>query len=464
MSTSPAQNGTAGLSLPVPIQLRVPQVLIVLVLLGAAITFIDGFTTRYNDDWEYIATDALSYKAPPAAMLFAVITLPLVFTYARRENASRTEALLLWYILGVTAYTKDFAYLKIPGIPLFITDYILGVLLVRHFVWPRIRWYSLRSLPMLTAAALLCIGAVSAMRGFLGGQSPLLVMRDFGLVAYVLYLPIALLVFRTWDSIRRLLLIFCSGSTMLSLYAIGLAISNPGQRRYVLIPVLLAGAFVISFVGLQNEIFSRRFGWFLVACNGLGLLLSNARTAFVAVLGACGLIFLLGPTVQRTSIMARVRIVVSEFLSGVLDPSQDATAEFRFLAWAEAINRFSRQPVLGEGYGVPFTFDGYDGDPRPHNTYLTFLYKSGAIGFLVLAGVLSVFYLKALIAIRRPSPDRHTALLYVIGLALVTVSAEGMFTFVFESPFISAPYWILVACGYRALYLLGEKVTIGQHQ
>ncbi len=489
MSTSSVQNGTSGLSLPVSIQLRVPQVLMVLVLLGAAIAFIDGYTTRYNDDWEYIATDALSYKAPPAAMLFAVVTLPLVFAYARRENASRSEALVLWYMLGVTAYTKDFAYLKIPGIPLYITDYILGFLLIRYFVWPRVRWYSLRSWPMLTAAALLGIGTVAAARGFAGGQAPMLVLRDFGLVVYVLFLPVGILIIRNSASIRRLLLMFCIGSAIVSLYALGYWLSNPGQRRYVMYPVLLAGGFIASFAGAQNQLFSQKLGWVLTAITGVGLLLANSRAEFVAVLGACGLMFLLGPSLQRSTIISRIKTLLklfcfsvlliavfmqtktgteladrvgTEFLSGVLNPSDDPTAEFRFLAWAEAANRFLQHPVLGEGYGVPFTFADYDTDPRPHNTYLTFLYKTGAVGFLALTGALAAFFFKAFMVPRRHQGNETATTLYVLGLALIAISASGVFTFVFESPFVSAPYWLLVAGGYRCLHLLGERLTLRQ--
>lgn len=490
MSASSAHNPISGtLALPLGWQARLPAILLLLIFVGCTIAFIDGLSTKYNDDWEYTATDALTYKPATAAILFAAITFPLVFQYARHQNASRCEALILWYLLGVTAYTKDFAYLKIPGIPLYITDYVLAFLLIRYFVWPNFRWYSLRSWPMLTAAALLCLGGIAAIRGFAGGQSPLLVLRDFGLVIYVLFLPIGILTFRNWESIKRLLLIFCIGSAMVSLFAFGYWLSNPGERRYVMYPVLLAGGFLASFAGAQNRLFSRKLGWALTAITGLGLLLANSRAEFVAVLGACGLMFLLGPSLQRSTIISRIKTlaklfclavllialfmqtktgtkfadrVATEFLSGVLNPSEDATAEFRFLAWAEAGSRFLRNPVFGEGYGVPFTFADYDTDPRPHNTYLTFLYKTGITGFLALTGTLAFFFFKAFLVPRRHSANETAMALYVIGLALIAISASGVFTFVFESPFVSAPYWLLVAAGYRSLHLLGENLTVGR--
>jgi O-antigen ligase len=490
MSDGTVQNlGGASLGLPAVQQSRVARLLLFVILVGATIAFIDGISSRYNDDWEYDQTESLSYQPSAAVFVFAILTLPLAFQYFRQQQASASEALVLCYLLGVTAYTKDFAYLKIPGIPLYITDYILAFLIIRYLFWPKFHWYSLRSWPMLSAAALLCVGGLAAIRGIFGGQSVLLVLRDFGLVAYVLFLPIGVLLVKNWASVKRVLLVFCVGSAILSFHAIGYAASNPGQRRYILYPVLLAGAFVASFAGVQNRIFERKLGWFLTAVTGFGLLLANARTEFVAVLGAFGLMFLLGPSVRRSSMINRLKTlatfvciatvlftvllqtksgsafatrITDDFVMGVLNPSEDPTAQFRFLAWAEAINRFLQQPILGEGYGIPFTFDTYDSDPRPHNTYLTFLYKTGAIGLLVLAGLLGVFFFKVFLGARRHHQERNSPLPYMIGLALIAVSATGLFTFVFESPFVSAPYWLLVAAGYRSLHLLGSKVTIGQ--
>ena len=480
---------SGGLALPSVQQARISRLLLLVVLVGATVAFIDGITSRYNDDWEYDQTESLSYEAGGAVMVFAILTMPLAFQYFRQRQASSSEALVLCYLLGVTAYTKDFAYLKIPGIPFYITDYILAYLIIKCFFWPKFRWYSLRSWPMLSAAALLCVGGVAAIRGVAGGQSVILVLRDFGLVAYVLFLPIGILLVNNWAAVKRVLLVFCVGSAILSFHAIGYAASNPGQRRYIFYPVLLAGAFLASFAGVQNGIFERKLGWFLTAVTGFGLLLANARTEFVAVLGACVLMFLLGPSVRRSSMINRLRTlatfvcvavvlfavllqtksgsafagrIADDFLTGVLNPEEDPTAQFRFLAWAEAINRFLQQPILGEGYGIPFTFDNYDSDPRPHNTYLTFLYKTGAVGFLILTGLLGVFFFKVFVGARRHHRNRNSALPYMIGLALVAVSATGLFTFVFESPFVSAPYWLLVAAGYRSLNLLGSKVTVGQ--
>ena len=488
MNESLQNFGNAGSILPRTQQSRISGFLMLVILVGASIAFIDGVTSRYNDDWEYDQTDTLSYKADAAALIFAIFTLPLAYQYFRQQQVSPSESVVLCYLLGITAYTKDLAYLKIPGIPLYITDYVLGGLLVHYFIWPKWRWYSLRSWPILSAVLLLCVGLVAAVRGIVGGQSTLLVVRDFGLVAYVLFLPVGVLIIKSWESVKRVLLVFCLGSAILSMHAIGYAAANPGQRRYILYPVLLAGAFVASFVGLQNRIFERKLGWVLTAVTGFGLLLANARTEFVAVLGACSLMFLLGPSVTRSSLVNRLRTIATffgvavvlfavllqtkagsalatritdEFVMGVINPSEDPTAQFRFLAWAEAANRFFQQPILGEGYGIPFTFDSYDSDPRPHNSYLTFLYKTGAIGFLVLASVLGVFFVKAFLGVRRGRENENSAMLYMIGLALVAISATGMFTFVFESPFVSAPYWLLVATGYRSLHLLGSKVTIG---
>ena len=81
----------------------------------------------------------------------------------------------------------------------------------------------------------------------------------------------------------------------------------------------------------------------------------------------------------------------TELVSGTLNYSDDPNATFRFMAWFEAFQRFAESPVLGEAYGIPFKFDLDESDARPHNTYLTVLYKMGVLGLMPLVLLLPSF-------------------------------------------------------------------------
>jgi hypothetical protein len=72
----------------------------------------------------------------------------------------------------------------------------------------------------------------------------------------------------------------------------------------------------------------------------------------------------------------------------------------------------------------------------------------------VLLGVLGTFFIKAFASVRRNRGRREAVLLYMTALGLASVCMTGVFTFIFESPFVSSMVWILVAAGFRMMALL----------
>src|SRR2546429_8998178 len=112
--------------------------LILIGIVGAIIAVADGLKRPPNSDLEPLP-QSLQYDPYSAALLLAGITLPLAFAYARRARASLTEAVFLWFILCTAAYTKDFSYLRLPGVPLFVTDIVLIVLLTSIYIVRRRR-------------------------------------------------------------------------------------------------------------------------------------------------------------------------------------------------------------------------------------------------------------------------------------------------------------------------------------
>jgi len=126
------------------------------------------------------------------------------------------------------------------------------------------------------------------------------------------------------------------------------------------------------------------------------------------------------------------------------------TASFRMDAWKEAGQRFLRNPFVGEGFGKPFVF--YDAmrnrwlteDTRPHNTYLTILYKMGLVGMAVFALIHIVFYKSVYLALYRGVNDSATAYLLAFTGAMVALQVYGFFNLLVESPFLALIYWSLM--------------------
>ena len=107
----------------------------------------------------------------------------------------------------------------------------------------------------------------------------------------------------------------------------------------------------------------------------------------------------------------------TELVSGTLNYSDDPNATFRLMAWFEAFQRFNDNPVLGEAYGIPFKFDLDESDARPHNTYLTVLYKMGVLGLMPLVLLLLIFQRTGWTHLRALNSAPEGVILYVLVIA-----------------------------------------------
>jgi len=461
--------------------------LLLIAIVGGALTFGHGISKKFNDEWEYTQTEQLTYQASPMAFVFAAIMLPMVFAFARAEGAGTAEAWVLWYMLCACTYAKDFAYIRIPGIPLYITDYLLVFLLIGTFVYPRVRVPHPFRMPALGVLLLLVTGGIAALRGVLSGEDKILIARDYAMVAYSLFTLIVATQVRSWAQIKRLMLMLVMGSILMSFNGFGWLLNAPGQRRYLLYPHLMPAAFVWIIVGGMNHTFSRSRTWLAATGLTLGLFVANTRAEYFAVLVTVGCVVLLGASPRRGSLVRRLKAlaaaalvglvlvaafaqtrageklisrIVSDAASAITNPEADATVQFRVLMWGEALRRFVEQPVLGEGYGKEFKFEYWDAsDSRPHNTYLTILYKSGVVGFSGLAFMLGHFLWVGLRRARAAAQVREAELLQALLFALFAMLLPGLFTFVFESPFIAAPVWIVMGAGYAGMKLLARRMT-----
>jgi O-antigen ligase len=149
-----------------------------------------------------------------------------------------------------------------------------------------------------------------------------------------------------------------------------------------------------------------------------------------------------------------------ELISGTVDYRDDANASFRFLAWAEAARRFVESPLVGEGFGVPFTFEDESVDVRPHNTFLTVIYKMGVMGFVPIVLLLTHLYFIGWRAIRRRRHHALSFLLYGFLLGHLSMSMFGMFNLLFESPFLGSVYWLSAGVAYRLVSLLESDPNV----
>jgi len=240
---------------------------------------------------------------------------------------------------------------------------------------------------------------------------------------------------------------------------------------------------------LANRRLRPHVGWILVGVFSIGLLLANSRSLFVS-LAIVVLLVLFVPRMRRrklrsarqvtTLVTAATLICLFPFLllhlqagrdftmraadnfaSGILHTSDDPYWQFRQMAWKEAWKRFEECPSAGEGFGVPFNFDIWDNDPRPHNTFLTVLYKMGLAGFLPLLTLLAVFFWPGLRAVQRNSTNRRVHFLQILILAQVSFCVWGGADALLESPFLASLFWAGMGTGLRMVEKFDFERAIG---
>jgi O-antigen ligase len=455
--------------------------LLLTAVLGAVIVVVDGLTRAPVLELEPPPFQLLGYQPYRACFLLASLTLPLVFAYAKRARVSLSEGLFLWFAFCTTAYMKDFSYLRLPGAPLFVTDVALVVLLFSIYILPR-QHYPRNSLALgifLFLIIFMAAGMVSAARGFWGHGLPILVLRDSALVAYAFFLPVGYQLFRSWLSIRRLAVWFLLGTALSVLNGLAWFVVVPGQRRFVLPGIYVLVSLIAVLILMANRLIRQKAGWTLAAVFSLGLLLANMRSLFISLAVVLGTAFLVPGLLRRkrrlVSVLATLVVaivlacsfallfsnlqagrdftarVADELDSAVFHTGDDPYWQFRLAAWSEAWKRFEEYPPAGEGFGIPFVFEIYDNDARPHNTFLTVLYKMGLIGFLPLLAFLAYFFWRGLRAVHRNLANRRVAFLQIVILAQLSFCVYGGAFPVLESPYLASLFWVGMGIGLRMI-------------
>ena len=456
--------------------------LILIVIVGGIIVLVDGLTR--TPILERIEAWNGEYDPYPGALLFAGITLPLMFVYSRKAMVSSMEGLFLWFVFCTTSYTKDFSYIRWPGSPLFVTDVVLLILLVSIYFLRRRRFSRFPSPVSVLLLLFVGAGALSAARGFLGHREAMLVLRDSALIVYALFLPVGYYLFPSWLSIKRVAVWFLLGAALNSMNGLVWFVVAPGERRFIFYGIYILIALTGTMLAIASRLLRPTVGWIFAGVLCLGLMLANTRSLFVssAVVLFVGLLGgkLVHGKIRLTnlqSIIATATVLISlgaflflrtetvrdfaersaeELASGVLNSGEDPDWQFRLFAWKEAWRRFAEYPMAGEGFGVPFTFESLllENDPRPHNTFLTVLYKMGLAGFLSLIALLIYFPWKGLQWLRRHDESVRVTFLRIVLLAQIAFCVYGMANLLLESPFLASLFWTSMGLGLRIIRML----------
>jgi hypothetical protein len=400
---------------------------------------------------------------------------------------------------------RGFAYLHVPGTPLFVGEIVLAIVgfyLIRFYP---INDLSLRSPVRLALVVFLVYGALRTVPYL--GQYGMDALRDasqwyYGILAFfvadfvrrhgvgpivqwlgrlipwfVLWAPISLVLSQMLtgplvpDSDVPISAHRGSNTSVLLTACLGfmwmLDEKDSGiTRRQRAVLTALSGLFIVV-AGIQNR------GGFLAAIAGLALIYWYARSGqrqFVAIISTVvviiGLIF--SVTDLKVSFFSNDREISAEQLlenlMSVVNPDAVATSgdlvgnsSWRLDLWGEVLRDVNlNAPVLGRGYGVSlgdlYGFEGADETElrSAHNSHMTIFARSGYLGVGLWSLMWAVWFI-AMMRSRRALAARGigvAAALAVVAMACaLAVLVNAIFDPSIEGPPVSAWIWSIFGFG-----------------
>jgi O-antigen ligase len=403
------------------------------------------------------------------------------------SGTSSAELLMLFLIAGTIGLGRQFSYLgiKIRGMDatLYITEMVLAAACLLVWVRKIITKDRLLTRSPLNFLFLLyyAVGLVCLWRGLpvFGMEA----MRHSVVVYYSLFYFLMLELVGDMHHLER----FLKYSLLASTLALGVIFYNSIFDIGVMTPQGIKGYggnigslsltfcffFWLSLNAFGVRCKARIFLLILIPFQILAVVLGQHRSLLVAIAG--GLVFFL-VLIGKTRVLKYTSLALCGFLlifsivyfsgissnnslvrdtlsraSTILTPEEDPNSAHRIAMWDKILDRTSKRPFLGEGFGPPFSvFFGskfYDYSERrlhPHNSFLWILNRMGIIGFGIFAFLMVRFYNSALKAYRRMRPGKSKAYLLALMSCHICISIFAAFNVVLEGPSMGIFFWVIM--------------------
>jgi hypothetical protein len=433
-----------------------------------------------------------------------VTVIPDVSVGTRADPFVRYGSVLGIVLFGYLLFDRAFAYLHLPGLPLFVGELVLLLGLaagvrstgtLRRAVASEpvlallvlfVLWGTLRTLPGLATYGLdaardaaLWYYASFAVLGVAAVEArPRL--PEVLLDRLARWSPAVLL----WLAASMVLAPFADQAPVVPFTDVSVLSHKPGGTATAALLVLL-----LLWLAPGQERRPRRVAWSFLALTVIALVATQNRGALLGVLagGAVAVVFLadrwrvvawtLAVTATTLTLMTLLSVKVPfpglqgrEYsaeqlidnvasLAGAETPGNlQGTAEGRKELWTLVLEKqvTERRVLVGAGFGpnlaaeVGVLDDGEDSLRNPHNTHLSVLARMGTVGALLWVGFWIAWYWRMAGACRRMrGTSRHAdALLGGIALAVTTtVLVASVFDPQLEGPQVALLLWSVVGMG-----------------
>jgi hypothetical protein len=455
---------------------------------------------------------------PPEASTIASGQLRALYTGHRAMNW--LAAMLPWVLAGYILFDKGFAYIHIPGTPIFAGEFLVFAGLAAAIM---ATGYIHRGLRHSAVAKLLLVFAAWGLARTIPNleKDGLDAVRDAALWYYsLLAIPICALVLwqpdlvRRWArSYRRLLPWFLVWSPlalflakeannglkpMVPASSISFWAHQPGNIA-VHVTIALAFLWLVPeaggrlrplLTGIATAVLligaTQNRGGLVAALAGLGVLwlLAKRRGRVTLVMVSTVLVFIVigwGANVQIRGEQNR-RISVEQLIQNVgslkgdshsqAPGNLDSNVQFRDQLWSAVINKVKteKKVLTGLGFGPNIAKEvGFQGQSAiqlrsPHNSHIDVFARMGAIGFAMWIALWALWYVIALRARLRLRTVGRAFEMSLVEVAIVGTTAiliNAYFDPTLESPQVSIWLWTLVGIT-LGLAAIGRRATATQ--
>jgi O-antigen ligase len=388
------------------------------------------------------------------------------------------------YLILLYAGSRDFAYLsiRVGREPIYISEIVLIALGLSFIpdVINRRTWKS-NALPG-ALAVFLVVGAIGLIRCL--PKYGLDALRDSALCYYSLAFPLVVLLASDGMRLRALLWScwlgwFAAGGVVIWKYVFGMGVPldydlfRYGAGAQALASISSVGWAVAAYARGTTKRLRIMLGLAGAAQLGIGVLLIQHRSLFIATVGTClAVAYCCLPKKWMTSVavasavLALLLVLTLLPLQGLQLPAmvndtlariasiiahQDGNSGWRMEIWARAIDYGINHPLLGSGFGPSMGDTLSFGEIEridPHNSYVAIFYRMGFPGLLAF-GFLWMQVMGCAFARCRTEEGRTLTL----GMALSAHMAAAIFAgfnVVLEGPYMGIPFWVSLALVYLA--------------
>jgi hypothetical protein len=422
----------------------------------------------------------------PLFLCLGFLAIVLIELSGLHSKIKSPELLMLFLIMGTISFGREFSYLgiKIEESNIYVTEIVLIATWILVFLRKAIiKEMLFKNSPLnLLFLFYYAIGLLCLFRGIF--DFGLEAVRHSVIVYYSLFYFLILELITDPHQLERFLKCSLIASTVALLVifynfvsGLGFQTSTEVKRYGANIGALSlafcfffwlslsifkvkskAKSFLNIFVPLQifAAVFLIQHRALLLAIVGglvfIFALINKAHRFKYIVFALCGLLLILSidyfSGVLSTNILVKGTL---ERASTILTPKEDPNSFHRMAMWSEVLGRTTEKPLLGEGFGPPFSmffgskfYDYSETRLLPHNSFLWILNRMGVVGFGIFFFLILKFYLTAIKAYKSMNPGKFKAYMLALISCHVCISIYAFFNVVLEGPYMGIFFWIIM--------------------